>query len=481
MKFTSSQIKFLQVVKELTYINPFAPKRNTLSQQITGIDPTQIDVSEYCLRFCTLFEKKFKNFQPLHLDLFGGNDRKLLHTALLYYFFHKYIDRFDQYIIEQTLTSHPNLTLPFGKDLAKELHGVGFTRQEVQRNIAIFFQMRRAFFFIQKALIGESPIMNELKRRIWENVFTHQTPFYDEFLWDKMEDFSTILLGETGTGKGTVAKAIGNSGFIPYDLGSNQFAVHFNEALLTLNLSAFPETLIEPELFGHKKGAFTGAIEDHQGVLARSSKWGSVFLDEIGEVSLTIQVKLLNVIQERVFHPVGSRQKMRFQGRVITATNQDLLEQVRKGQIRSDFYYRLCSDQITVPSLKERIFEDQEELPRLVNHMLTNMLESFSDSIFNFIMERIQKDLPTPYHWPGNVRELEQAIRRVLLTGTYAGFLITTTEEIPKDKTDFIHMTAGQVLHQHCTRVYQQTESISKTAQILKVDRRTVKKYLSLD
>src|SRR5678815_4546992 len=197
--------------------------------------------------------------------------------------------------------------------------------------------------------------MKELRRQLWQNVFTHDMRRYERHLWNRMEDFSTMLLGETGTGKGAAAAAIGRSGFIPFDEKHRCFAESFTRSFISLNLSQFPETLIESELFGHCKGAFTGAVEAHEGVFTRCSPHGAIFLDEIGDVSVPIQIKLLQVLQERTFCPVGSHEPLRFRGRVIAATNRSLDSLRKRDLFRQDFFYRLCSDMIEVPPLRLRL------------------------------------------------------------------------------------------------------------------------------
>ncbi len=137
--------------------------------------------------------------------------------------------------------------------------------------------------------------MRNLRLHLWNNVFTHDIRWYEQYLWNRMEDFSTLLLGETGTGKGTAAAAIGRSGFIPYDEKKGCFTESFTRNFIAINLSQFAESLIESELFGHKKGAFTGAVEHHDGVFTRCTPYGSIFLDEVGDISVPIQVKLPSI------------------------------------------------------------------------------------------------------------------------------------------------------------------------------------------
>ena len=191
--------------------------------------------------------------------------------------------------------------------------------------------MRRAFYFIKNSLVGTSASMKSLRLNLWNNVFTHDINFYTRYLWNKMEDFSTLLLGETGTGKGTAALAIGRSGFIPLDKRKKSFEESFTRSFVSLNLSQFPETLIESALFGHKKGAFTGAIENYQGVFDQCSPYGSILLDEIGEIPIELQSKMLRVLQEGTFERVGDEVTREVDVRLILATNEDLTQRVEDG------------------------------------------------------------------------------------------------------------------------------------------------------
>ena len=298
-----------------------------------------------------------------------------------------------------------------------------------------------------------------------------------------MEDFSTIILGQTGTGKGMAAAAIGRSGHIPFNEKKGCFSDSFARTFLSINLSQYSEHLIESELFGHSKGAFTGAIGDHRGVFSRCSPHGAILLDEIGEISTTIQIKLLKVIQERVFSQVGSHETEKFQGRVIAATNQPLQKLRREGKFRDDFYYRLCSDTIELPSLKQRLDEYPGEMKEILTAMLERILGFRSKSLARELNDQIRKNVPTGYQWPGNIRELEQCVRQMLIKRTYTW---EQSKETQEKLSDFQHQikegkySAAQMLSSYCFHLYQIHKTYEKVAQITKLDRRTVKKHIDL-
>lgn len=172
-----------------------------------------------------------------------------------------------------------------------------------------------------------------------------------------LRDVTTLITGPSGTGKELVARAVGLSGYIPFDDKTAAFASDFVGSFHALNLSALPVTLIESELFGHRRGAFTGAVSDRRGWLEICEPGGAVFLDEIGDLDPVVRVKLLRVLETRTFQPVGGTTSRRFHGKIIAATNRDLAEGMRTGQFRPDFYYRLCSDVIVTPSLHDQLRE----------------------------------------------------------------------------------------------------------------------------
>ena len=235
-----------------------------------------------------------------------------------------------------------------------------------------------------------------------------------------MEDFSTLLLGETGTGKGEAAAAIGRSGFIPYLRDKRRFAASFTESFIAINLSQFPETLIESELFGHRKGSFTGAIDHHPGVFERCNAHGALFLDEIGEVSLAGADQAAARAAGPQLH-CRSAATSRSASRAVSSPPPigRWASCAPKGRFRDDFYYRLCSDVIEVPTLAGAHRRLASELEDLVRLTVSRIAGGQQAQLMPIVLEALRRDLPADYAWPGNVRELEQAVRRILLTGRY--------------------------------------------------------------
>ncbi|RJQ16234.1 MAG: sigma-54-dependent Fis family transcriptional regulator [Nitrospiraceae bacterium] len=481
---TQEERDFFSLVHDAAFINPFGPRRREINLKIHGSREAD-DRSLRAKSFSKVGSRvaKFESEHKADFSLFTGKDRDLVRTALLFDLYHRYNDDFDSLIAEQIKAGDKTCHVPFAGEALSLLGKRGFSPDESIMYFAFFYQIRRAFYFISNNIAGKSLSMENLRCRLWDNIFTHYTRFYEEFLWDRMEDFSTLLLGETGTGKGLAASAIGRSGFIPFDEKSGCFTESFMHNFMSINLSQFAESLIESELFGHKKGAFTGAVDNYQGVLSRCTPNGTLFLDEIGDVSIPLQIKLLQVLQERTFSPVGDHKKYHFHGRVIAATNHSLTELREQGKFRDDFFYRICSDVITIPPLRQRLKEDPGELEILLEHTVKRIVGEPSPDVQREVKNVLTKELPKDYPWPGNVRELEQAVRRIILTRHYSGDIIDTSEGLQDHLLKGIHdgaIDADGILSLYCRVLYERHGTYEEVARISNLDRRTVKKYLEI-
>lgn len=204
-------------------------------------------------------------------------------------------------------------------------------------------------------------------------------------------DSTVYIHGESGTGKELIAKAI--------HLASERK----NRSYVAINCAALPESLMESELFGHEKGAFTGAVRSTKGLFTQAHE-GTLFLDEIGDMPLSIQAKLLRALQERQFYPVGSEKPTQVDVRVIVATQKDLESHVKQGLFREDLFYRIHVIPISIPPLRER----KEDIPPLVEHFLKKFSRQMKKEVKSLTPQAMQKLML--YEWPGNVRELENAI-----------------------------------------------------------------------
>jgi transcriptional regulator of acetoin/glycerol metabolism len=472
--------EFLRALADVVFGNPFTQERMALIRRLAPEAP--LDLASDREALARVVAPKVAPFvRENALARLAAEDRLLLEPGLLYVTYHRYVPQLDAHIERQADKAGEPLAAPFGEEAVRELAQMGFAEDRAARLFAFFFQLRRAFYFIERALAGESESMQRLRQALWNNMFTHDMRGYEAVLWNHMEDFSTLLLGETGTGKGSAAAAIGRSEFIPYLRHERRFATNFTESFIAINLSQFPENLIESELFGHRKGAFTGAIDHHQGIFERCNRYGALFLDEIGEVSIQVQIKLLQVLQERTFTPVGGREKKRFSGRVIAATNQRLDALRREGRFRDDFFYRLCSDVIEVPTLRQRIAESPAELEQLVTLLVAGVAGGEAAQLAARVLEALERDLPRGYPWPGNVRELEQAVRRVLLTGSYAAQSAggTLSEEgALVEKLRAGRLGADELLARYCGMLHRRLGSYTEVARVTGLDPRTSRKYV---
>ena len=275
-----------------------------------------------------------------------------------------------------------------------EMHAV---LEEVDRAVKSRRVKRTATSYLDE-IIGASPAMELVKQQI---------------LQVSSSDATVLILGESGTGKELVARAIHSCGR------------RANGPFIAVNCGAIPETLQESELFGHVKGAFTGAIRDKWG-LFRRAEGGTLLLDEIAETSPAFQVGLLRVLQEKEVRPVGGNQSTRVNVRVLAATNRKLDEEVTKGKFRKDLFYRLHVIPLTIPPLRER----KEDIPLLAAHFLKRLSRTAPAGGKKFNPAAIKA--LQHYSWPGNVRELQNVLERAVIT--------TVSEEVRASDLSLSHL-----------------------------------------
>ena len=210
-------------------------------------------------------------------------------------------------------------------------------------------------------------------------------------------DSTVLVSGESGTGKGVVARAI------------HQQSLRADRAFIPVNCGAIPENLLESEFFGHTKGAFTGADRARKGLFLEADK-GTIFLDEIGELPLALQVKLLHVLEAKEVRPLGSEQVRKVDVRIVAATNRDLREMANAGRFREDLYFRLSGFSVHVPPLRER----REDIPALLRYLLAHGAERFG-VVGRLVIDPDAEEILNAYDWPGNVRELENVLQRATI------------------------------------------------------------------
>ncbi len=474
---SDEQRNFFRKVNSAAFNNPFSEDYVKNKCQLAGLGTSadEIALNQTILEQLNARLDDYPKQQNLVED-----DHRLLEQARLFFIYLTFHAQFDAFIEAQTSTGDKPIALPFAEQLLAALEKNGIEQQRALKYVGLFYQTRRAYYFISRDILGLSQCMQNLRMHLWNNIFTSDSHWYLAYFCEHMEEFSTLLLGATGTGKTRIAQAIGRSNYIPFNRQKKCYEESFTRSFQSINLSQFPASLIEAELFGHKKGAFTGAIESRQGVFARCSAHGAVFIDEVGEIDDTIQVKLLNVLQDRVFTPVGGSQKQVFQGRVIAATNQNIAQLLEKGIFREDFYYRLCSDVITVPDLHQRLLEKPEqEMRLLLENILQRTIGSNDEALVTKIEQLIGKNVPKDYHWPGNVRELEQCVRGICLTGHYSPICHRSGQQsVDRLFTPGNEPNAQQLVESYCQQLYLHYGTYEKVARISGLDRRTVKKHI---
>jgi len=288
------------------------------------------------------------------------------------------------------LGAYDYLTKPFSPDkLLSMLNNIRQFNEVILENTRLRNRINR---YENKIIIGNSAIIQKL-------VTTLQSV--------AMTDHTVLIEGESGTGKELVARAL------------HQFSDRSKGPFIAVNCAALPETLLESELFGHEKGAFTGAFRRHKGYIERAIS-GTLFLDDIDDLPLRLQVKLLRVLQEHEIQPVGGHETIAVDIRVVCATKVSLFQLVQQGRFREDLYYRLNIIPITVPPLRDR----KEDIPMLIDHFIDK--HNKGKKTAEIKPDQLEKMMQ--YSWPGNVRELENTIQRMLALPRDVDFLQFTWE-----------------------------------------------------
>lgn len=293
------------------------------------------------------------------------------------------------------------ITKPFvNEDLLQTVRNALRTKELFTENRALRRELDKHYSFAE--IIGNSASLQAVFRLIEKVSATNA---------------SILIQGESGTGKELVARAI------------HQHSPRSTKPFVAINCGALPESLLESELFGHTKGSFTGAIADKKG-LFRATEGGTLFLDEIGEIPVSLQVKLLRALQEHEITPIGSSVSVKFDARIVAATNRNLEEEVTKGNFREDLFYRLNVIEVFLPPLRER----REDIPLLAKHFVTKIASEQKQP-----EKPLNKEAMTAlinYHWQGNIRELQNAVERAFIL---SGDEIDLESLPPKVKTNSQH------------------------------------------
>ena len=502
--FTVSERASAQALGRLAYENPFTPARIAVERAALGPDFSESgpvwtadagdqpppDFAAERPNVVLLRERAIALTERCATKLSAGKrpseqDLGVYEDLALYALFAKYEGHFYGLSVHSgSDTPRMSFYREFARDFERWLRPAGVelsVRFAPEHVFAVFFQVRRAFHYIFRVILGRSPAAARLRAAAWQSVFTHDLRRYHDGLYRRMHDVPTLVTGATGTGKDLVAQAIGMARYIPFDEEKMRFVEPFAPSYHALSLSALSPTLIESELFGHRRGAFTGAIQERIGWVEACSEHGTVFLDEIGELDGAIQVKLLRVLQSRAFQRIGETTARRFAGKIVAATNRDLAAEMAAGRFREDLYYRLCADRIETPTLRERIADDPDELPTLVALLSRRIAgEEAAAALTDDVMACVEGNLGSTYPWPGNVRELEQCIRNVMVRKVYQPPRSKGRDPLGElDRAlQASHLDSDALLTRYCTLTYARTRSFVETGRHLGMDRRTVKERI---
>jgi len=485
-----------ECIARLAYANPFLPERIDCEREILGsefaaerrfwhVDQGSEHVGAIQARVEPLVEALGDRLRAGERP--SASELRLYRDVVLYWVYNRYEADFLGLVERQ---DHGTRRVGFYPRFAADYERVvdlagGFEGETgVEHMFAFFFQVRRAFHLIFRQIYGGSEPVARLRASVWQSVFTHDMRRARRSLFRRMGDVTTLITGPSGTGKELVARAVGFSRYIPFDSERQAFTEDFESSFYPLNLSALSPTLIESELFGHRRGAFTGALEDRPGWLEACPPLGTIFLDEIGEIDSTIQVKLLRVLETRTFQRLGDTRDRPFQGKIVAATNRDLAREMERGTIRTDFYYRLCSDRIETPSLADQVTDAPGEFRSLIERLALRAVgEDEARSLTDETLAWIRAEMGLDYPWPGNVRELEQCVRNVMIRGRYDAQPVARSGSAGRLEALLAEsrLSLPELETLYIQTVYSDAGTYQAAARRLGIDRRTVKAKLLRD
>jgi two-component system response regulator GlrR len=361
-------------------------------------------------------------------------------------------------LFEALQRAHPSLPVIILTAHGSIPDAVAATRRGVFGYLAKPFEAKDLMREVERALALAAPAAGPEAE--WRREIVTRSPAMESVLADARlvaaSDASVLIQGESGTGKELLARAI------------HAASGRYGRPLVALNCGALPEQLLESELFGHVKGAFTGAVREHKG-LFQSAQGGTLFLDEIGDMPLSLQVKLLRALQERQVRPVGATQSVEVDVRIISATHRELKAEIAAGRFREDLYYRLNVVALQLPSLAQR----REDIPLLTAHFLARLATRYKKPIAGSAPEAVQLLLTAP--WPGNVRQLHNVIEKcvALCTGTLLpGALVERALAAPGEDFEAFDDARRQFEREYLTRILRITDgNVTQAAKLAKRNR----------
>ena len=494
--FTPAERLFAELVVLLLTTNPFLPARVDLERAILGaayveagrvwnfranVTAAHENVRRIGFRVRDLLGRLHERFDAG--VVVSDADRALYADFALYFLYDSYDVRFQPLILGRT--THVDFYDAFLADHARTLGRVGKSvpLPAAGHLFACFYQIRRAFHFIYTNLLGGSLPAARLRAATWRAIFSRDLRVYVETFYRTQDAISLLITGPTGSGKEIVAETVGCSRYLSFDPTTQSFPHAYDAHYHAFNLSEAAASVFESELFGHRRGAYTGALDDSPGLFALTRPGGTLFLDEVGELHRDIQTKLLRVLQTRKFRPVGGVDFQALAGKLVTATHRDLLARIQSGDFREDLYYRICGDRVVTPSLRAQLDDAPEERRHLVCIFATRLLgPTRGEALADELDAWFEKNLPPAYPWPGNMREMEHRVGLLLMQGGehpevgHGGDAPDPGEADEDFGRPFVegNMLAEEALRRYATIVFADVGSYAETGRRLGVDRRTV-------